>query len=167
MENVNKIKELYEESSMTLEEIALAVGSRPWFVWDWVSRNYSDDYRKARKIKNYSRSKMGNKNPQYGLIGEKNDKYIGIVADGKGYLMVPKPDWYTGRKGSKHVFQHQIVMCEALGITEIPKGFCVHHVDEDKTNNKLVNLALMTTAAHMRLHQLAGATTRAQPVGSK
>jgi hypothetical protein len=158
---MDEIKRLYEDTDLTIEEIAYKTGYSVHAVWS-ITTAYPKEYRNARKKRNYSKSKLGDKNPQFGMTGSKNDKYIGEVSDGKGYIMVMKPDWYTGRKGSKHVFKHQVVMCESLGITEIPKGFCVHHVDEDKTNNNLINLALMTTSAHMRLHQLEGATTRAK-----
>ena len=41
-------------------------------------------------------------------LDDKGNVYFtkGIVADGKGYLMILKPSWYTGRKGCKHIFYH-------------------------------------------------------------
>lgn len=86
--------------------------------------------------------------------------YVGECSDGKGYLTIYKPSWYTGRVGSERVFVHTVVMCEHLGLTELPAGFVVHHIDGDKTNNKLNNLSLMTNSAHLRLHALERATTR-------
>lgn len=76
------------------------------------------------------------------------------VVDGKGYVIIPKPEWYVGRKNSKYVYLHSVVMCESLGITEIPKGFCVHHIDGNKTNNDISNLCLLTVEAHSKLHQI-------------
>ena len=71
-----------------------------------------------------------------------------------------EPDWYTGRKGSKHVFSHHVVVCEALGLTAIPKGWVVHHCDENPYNNDFSNLVLLTVADHARLHAaLKGSTT--------
>ena len=35
---------------------------------------------------------------------------------------------------------------------EIPKGFQIHHVDEDKNNNDIDNLQLTTTSNHLRYH---------------
>ena len=89
----------------------------------------------------------------FGKRREEVSHFIGEVGDGYGYLQEVKPEWYTGRRGSKHVFKHHLVVCEALGLTCIPKGFVVHHVDGDPKNNELNNLALLTASAHSRLHQ--------------
>lgn len=34
----------------------------------------------------------------------------------------------------------------------IPKGYCIHHIDFDKTNDRLDNLQLMTNSEHTILH---------------
>jgi hypothetical protein len=159
---MNYVKDLYENTHFTMQEIAMETGVSPWSVWNYIQSNYSKAYIKERKVICYSNSKLGDKNPQFGLRGEQTAGYVGVVGDGNGYLMVLKPDWYTGRKGSKHVFQHQVVICEALGLTEIPKGWCVHHIDGLRTNNNLNNLAFLTTSAHSKLHSLERATTRAK-----
>lgn len=156
MESINK---LIEETNLTLEQIAKQLGlgyKRVYNVW----RKYPKEYRTTRKTANYRRSKLGDNNPMQGKFREQHRNYVGVVGDTKGYLMVLKPSWYTGRKGSKHVFQHSVVVCEYLGLTEIPKGWCVHHCDINPHNNNFDNLVLMTNSDHQRLHQsLAGATT--------
>lgn len=156
MESINK---LIEETDLTLEQIAKQLGlgyKRVYNVW----RKYPKEYRTNRKTLNYRRSKLGTNNHMQGKFGEQHHNYVGVVGDSKGYLMVLKPSWYTGRKGSKHVFQHSVVVCEHLGLTEIPKGWCVHHCDINPHNNNFDNLVLMTNSDHQRLHQsLAGATT--------
>lgn len=35
---------------------------------------------------------------------------------------------------------------------EIPKGYCIHHIDHDKSNNDISNLMLMTIEEHSSLH---------------
>lgn len=156
---MDSIKKLIEGTDLTLEQIAKQLGlsyKRVYNVW----RTYPKAYRTNRKALNYQRSKLGVNNPMTGKTGEQHPNYKGVVGDNKGYLMVLKPKWYTGRKSSKHVFQHSVVVCEYLGLTEIPKGWCVHHCDMNPHNNNFDNLVLLTISDHQRLHQsLAGATT--------
>lgn len=156
----NKIIDAFNETDWTLQQIADNLGSTYKVVWSVVAKNFTEEERHERKCKNYSRSKSGENNQNWGLFREQHPNWKGDVADGKGYIIVLRPDWFTGRKGSKHVFKHTIVMCEALGVTELPAGFCIHHIDGDKTNNDINNLALMTQTAHQRLHsRLKRATT--------
>lgn len=35
---------------------------------------------------------------------------------------------------------------------EIPKGYQVHHIDENKLNNEISNLQILTALAHKRIH---------------
>lgn len=154
--NIMMIEDMFENTELTIEQIARYTGSTYKPVWSFIKKNYTRVYRDARKKRCYRNSKLGEKNPQY---GKRASNYKGECADGKGYLTVYKPDWYTGRRGSERVFVHSIVMCEALGITEIPQGFVIHHIDGDKTNNNINNLALMNMSGHQRHHQLERATT--------
>ena len=112
----------------------------------------SVEKRHEERILRLSRSKTGNLNPMKGKLRDFRPNYRGKVSDGKGYMLVLKPAWFTGRKGSKHVFEHHLVLCEALGWTEIPEDFVVHHIDEVPTNNRIDNLALVTPSAHRTLH---------------
>lgn len=47
---------------------------------------------------------------------------------------------------------HKVVMEEFLG-RSLRANECVHHIDHDKTNNKINNLALLTISGHARLHR--------------
>ncbi|QHJ85749.1 MAG: HNH nuclease [Bacteriophage sp.] len=155
------IKYLYENTELTIQQIANQIGSTYKRVYTFVKKNYSSEYRKKRKSISYRNSKLGDKNPMIGKTLEQHHNYKGVVSDNKGYLMVVKPDWYTGRKRSKHIFQHHEVVCRNLGITEVPKGWNVHHCDINPLNNSFDNLVLLTMQDHMRLHGtvLKGATT--------
>lgn len=153
----DEVIRLFKETSLTQKEISTLVGFTLDQIYTIVNKEFTISFRKQRKIKCYSNSKLGDKNP---MFGKKPVNYMGRVSDGNGYMMVLKPGWYTGRKGCMHVFEHHIVICESLGITEIPSGFHVHHIDKDKVNNAINNLALLTAEAHRRLHQLERATTR-------
>lgn len=147
-----QIKYLYETTDYPLARIAVECALSYDIVWRFIRDNYSVEIRKARKKINYSLSKLGPKNPMKGKYKELHPRYKEVVEDGKGYLLVLKPDWYTGRKGSKHIFEHHSVYCKNADITEIPLGFVVHHIDEDKQNNSIDNLVMMTNATHCRLH---------------
>ena len=156
---IARLKELWETTNLTIESMKKVLdreGLSGQSINDknYIPSLYTKEQRLARKSKNYARSKIGTLNPMTGKIGELHHGFKGVISDGMGYLMVLKPEWYTGRKGSTHVFHHSVIMCEALDLTEIPKGFCVHHIDLNPLNNDLSNLCLMSLSAHMRLHQI-------------
>lgn len=154
------IKHLYENTELTLQQIADKLSIPFDRVFKYVKRNYSREHRLERKRKCYRNSRLGDKNPAFGKKGAECGHYVGSVSDCKGYYMRVKPDWYTGRKGSRHVFEHSIVVCENLGLMEIPPGWVVHHCDENKINNSFDNLVLIKMGEHTKLHAfLSGATT--------
>lgn len=147
----NQIKELYETTDLSVNKIEKIIGKRD--VMGFIIDSYSKEFRDERHRKLLAKQKVGELNPMKSKCGKEHPNYKGIVSDGKGYLMILKPDWYTGRKGCKHIFYHHYVWCKAMGMTEIPAGYVIHHIDLDKTNNNINNLALMTIEAHARLHQ--------------
>jgi len=71
----------------------------------------------------------------------KNGKYI-LVVPPKKY----KGTLYRGR----YAYEHHVVWCLAAG--PIPKGFHVHHIDQDTNNNSIDNLCLMSSKAHNAFH---------------
>lgn len=145
---------LYANTNMRQEDI-VKEAKIEYYVYKMIlDDNFTKEYQDQRKARLYSVSKLGDKNPMTGKCGEQHPRYNEFVEDGNGYLMILKPDWYTGRAGSKYVFYHSVVMCQALGITEIPKGFIVHHIDGDKMNNDINNLALTTISGHGKIHAL-------------
>jgi len=154
------INYLYENTDLTLQQIADTLGLKLTRVWKHVADTYSSSYRKTRKVNSYRKSKLETNNPMFGKTLEQHHNYIGDVSDGKGYLMRLKPLWYTGRTGCKHVFVHHIIVCEHLSISAIPRGWVVHHCDFNPHNNEISNLVLLKMGDHNRLHRyLAGATT--------
>lgn len=154
------IKFLYETTSLTLQNIADKLGIPFSVVFSYVKKHYSKEHRTERKSHCYRNSKLGSKNPMFGKVGSEHHNFVGAVSDNKGYWMQVKPGWYTGRRHSKHVFVHHIVVCENLNITEIPSKWNVHHCDFNSANNSFENLVLLTLSDHLRLHSyLKGATT--------
>lgn len=146
------IQYYYENTELSILKIAEILSVTPKTIEYYVNKHYSKAYRNLRKKKTYRNSKLGDKNPSFNKKGTASLKYKGIISDGRGYSIVLKPDWYTGRKNSKHVFHHHVVWCEHHKFTEIPKGYVVHHCDYNKINNNIENLICMSMADHQRLH---------------
>jgi hypothetical protein len=159
MNKVETIKYLLQNSELSQTEIRALVKCRTQLVADTL-KSLSIAERRAIIQRNYRNSKLGKNNPMFGKTGENHHNFKIVKGDSKGYLLRLKPEWYTGRQGSKHVFEHSAVYCEHTGMTEIPEGYVVHHCDQNKLNNAFTNLLMMTMGEHAALHRfIEGATT--------
>ena len=137
----------------TIKEAGLAHEVSFHTAQEMVRRALPEDVRKQEAALRYSRSKLGDKNPMTGRTGENHHNYLGrLFCDPDGYVLVLKPDWYTGRVGSKHVYEHQVVVAQMLGLTSAPEEMHIHHIDEDRTNNSPDNLAIVTAQGHKTIH---------------
>lgn len=151
----NIICKLYSTTCMTIADICKEVKLPNYAVQSILRSNFSEKYINDRKSKLYRLSKRCENNPQFGRFGSNSTQWSGgVVDDGNGYDMIKKPDWYTGRKGSDYVFLHSVVMCEHLGLSELPAGYVVHHIDGNKKNNHIDNLCLITVSGHGKIHSL-------------
>lgn len=141
------------EDKPTIKEVAKEMRVTFHTAQEMVRRLLSPEQFQEEKALRWSRAKAGDKNPMTGKSGEKHHNFKGrLFCDPHGYVLILKPEWYTGREGSKHIYEHSAVMAKMLGMTEVPEGMVVHHIDEDRTNNSPDNLALVTHAAHRILH---------------
>lgn len=80
-------------------------------------------------------------------LGQVPHNYIGRTNHSAGYVVV------TGRK--QRTLEHRAVMQKYLGRT-LESWEIVHHVNGDKTDNRIENLQVMTQSEHMREHWAAG-----------
>lgn len=149
-----QVVELYlSKEKPTLKQIEQKLPVTWHTAREMVRQTLTPEELQREKALRYSRSKTGSKNPMTGNKGLQHHNYKGrLFCDPEGYVLVLKPGWYTGRPGSKHVYEHSVVMAQMLGLTEVPANMVVHHIDEDRTNNSPENLALVTAAAHRTLH---------------
>jgi hypothetical protein len=60
--------------------------------------------------------------------------------------------WSPKLKEWEH--RHILSYKKKCGIKEIPKGFHVHHIDQDPENNNWDNLVLLHKSEHKRLHKM-------------
>lgn len=153
-EDINLVCNLYRNTNTRIQDIVKESKLPNYVVQKILNDNFSEEYRNNRKSKLYRASKLGDKNPISKMAGENHPRYKEVIEDGAGYLMVHKPDWWTSRNKSSLAYQHHVVIAEALGMTEIPKGFVVHHVDGNIRNNDISNLALLPMSAHAKWHSM-------------
>lgn len=149
---VERLKDLFENTNMRTVEIC-EVLRREFSLSHSQSKDlllitYSNSIRKARGSKLRSTLLTGTK------LGEEHHNWKGGSRIDSGYVICTKPIWYTGKAPNGEVALHILTYCENHGLTEIPKGYDVHHKDFDKLNNAPENLELLTRSEHMRLHRL-------------
>lgn len=86
----------------------------------------------------------------------KAKRKVGPILTRSGYYRSHTPSWWTGTEcAPNYVFSHVLVCCKKHGLTYLPKGMCVHHINGIRTDNRWYNLQLMTKKEHVRLHNLA------------
>jgi phage portal protein BeeE len=136
-----ELEQLIQCTTHTIQQIAEMTGVDLQLLEDAYETSYSCGYRVGRELRciRHVESRKLRHGSRY------------VRAD--GYVRVLRPDWFTGAKSGNYVSEHQVVMCEALGLTGIPKGMVVHHIDQNRANNSVANLQLMTNSAHTELHQ--------------
>lgn len=64
--------------------------------------------------------------------------------------MLTKKGYIRKKYKGKMRMEHSVVWEKHNG--KIPKGFQIHHIDSDKTNNDIKNLQLLTPSEHKRMH---------------
>jgi len=111
---------------------------------------------------------QGDQNHQFGLIGEQNASFkSGCLVTNLGYVLescMGHPYPHDRSKKSSRVLQHRLIVernhqlfnesyfeCINSRIVLKPE-FEVHHINENKQDNRVENLQIMTKSEHMSLH---------------
>ena len=82
--------------------------------------------------------------------GEKHHNWKGgRIIDTDGYIRVYCPKHL--RAQDNHVYE-QVLVWEEYWHGEVPEGYIIHHVDRNKSNNDVCNLALFTHCYHKNIH---------------
>lgn len=85
------------------------------------------------------------------------DNWTSIVPQGprivtrRGYVLVYSPK-HPSAKSKGHIYEHRMAMENHLE-RFLVSAEVVHHVNGDRTDNRLENLRLMDNGAHVSLHQ--------------
>jgi hypothetical protein len=124
----------------TMAEVARATKQTHQTVSAIVRETVPPDQLRILKVGNYSKSKMGVNNPMFGA----RKQVEAILREGYLYLWVGD---------NTYVAEHRLILMKSLGLKEWPEGWEVHHIDSDKMNNSLDNLAIVTTNGHRQLHK--------------
>lgn len=95
----------------------------------------------------------GENNPNYGLLGKKHPCWKGgRIIQSSGYVLIKKHNHPNHNIGG-YVREHRLIMERHLG-RYLTKEEVVHHVDEDRENNKIENLMLFPDITeHLKYHK--------------
>ena len=72
--------------------------------------------------------------------------------DEEGYVMIKIPGGWPSQRVNGYVLEHRYVMEKFLG-RSLGSDEHVHHKDQNKWNNALENLLVVTNAQHTELHK--------------
>ena len=83
--------------------------------------------------------------------GNKHPNWHGGINKDRGYVRLYKPDHPYGNKNGYVLLSH-LVMTEHLGRLIQPNEI-VHHINEDKTDNRIENLMVVSRDEHPSYHR--------------
>ena len=151
---INEIVDLYYNHKMSTSDVSRRLDIPPTRVRNLL---ITFGYKLRTKVEgiDLAKDKLGS-----GMRGKKRnftEEHKRNIAESKKIneeRVRLKPSGYLEVSSSHHAGKsaHVRVMEEYLG-RGMADNEIVHHIDHDKTNNSIDNLALMTKSAHARLHR--------------
>lgn len=147
-----KCIDLFTSSKMTVTEIASQLGTTANTVKNAIIR--------TGKFSDVELKELIHKRAVLSRKRKRRDTRKLIVNNGR-YDNVYIPHWMNKKYVNDEVGLHVCIVCENLGLTELPEGYVVHHVNGDSKDNRFDNLVLMTRGEHASLHNgyLKGVST--------
>lgn len=98
------------------------------------------------------RGRKGVPNTPQGRENNRQAAALRAAKYAKGYRLTPS-GYYEFTRGELAGKLVHVALMEARIGRPLQREECVHHIDGDRSNNAEDNLALMTRAAHSRLHR--------------
>ena len=108
-------------------------------------------YKKARKLGFYKEQDIKFINGSNARKGEKSSSWNGGIRKTKsGYIQVLMPS-HPRADTTGYVMQHIVVFEEHTGVS-VPNNCAIHHLNGNKSDNRIENLCLMDKTAHTVFH---------------
>ena len=108
-------------------------------------------YKKAYKMGLRKTKEMEFVNRSEARAGEKGANWkCGTRKTRKGYVQRLVPD-HPRADSTGYVMEHILVWEKETGVP-VPRNCCIHHLNGDKTDNRISNLCMMQFAAHTVFH---------------
>lgn len=148
-----KLREMYWGDGLSVRDISKKTGlsqsgiNHLMTVYGIERRTLSEAVRHARSVKKssyFGRKQTKEEIEKRVTTRKRNHKPIGVADNGRGYLR-----YTVGNNAGRLV--HVVIMEDHIGRRLLPNE-CVHHINGDKTDNRLENLQLMTFGEHSSLH---------------
>lgn len=141
-EQKEEIQTLLRDTELSQTQIAAKVNVTQATVSNYAKKYLTVVELKARTSNSFSQERNSR------WKGEENS-----FVDNRGYRSVRTPEWWEGyKRNSSYAYEHQLVYAEANGLTCIPDGYCIHHINCERLDNRIENLVMLTHSEHAALH---------------
>ena len=160
-----RLKELYVEKDISMSKIAQLTGASIGLVHKriheegFVVCKKFGDHNHSRKLNPVEKQRISSLHKGKTVTKEsriKMSEAAKIHTSGHkkirddGYVAIYYPD-HPDSTGEGYVMEHRLVMEREIG-RRISKNEVVHHINHDRSDNRINNLRVMTASDHMSMH---------------